>query len=491
MKNKVSLKKNAAFNVIKTVATIVFPLITFPYVSRVLLVENLGKVNYGLSIINYFSLIAALGISTYAIREGSKIRDRKNEFRNFSNQIFSINIITTIIAYILLAFTLICVKKLHSYALLISIQSLTIIFTTIGVEWVNNIFEDFKYIAVRSIFVQACSIVFMLVLIHRPDDYYWYAVINTSVVAVNNTINVIYCRRYCKLGFTTHIDWKKHLKPILIFFANNLAVQIYVSSDTTMLGWMVGDYYTGLYSAGVRIYSFVKQLLVSLYSVSIPRLSQFYEKGKIEEFKKLITEMMGYIAILAIPATVGLICVSNEIIELLCGEAFLPASGSLRILALALLFAIFGGIITSCINVPICREKDNLIATIIAAVGNVSLNIFLIPIFYDRGAALTTLIAELTVGVVCIFLNRKNFFQYVKVKELLKQVIQAVLGSIVIVIVSIVMHKITTNIFLILICTIILSVLGYYFVLLLLRNKYVFEINKKVMTFIKTKKMHN
>ena len=116
-----------------------------------------------------------------------------------------------------------------------------LLFTTLGIDWVNTIYEDFKYIAIRSVFVQAISILLMIVFVKKPADYYIYAMINTSVIVVNSLINTIYCRKYVHLRLTNTNKWKKHIKPILIFFANNLAVQIYVGADTTMLGWIVGD----------------------------------------------------------------------------------------------------------------------------------------------------------------------------------------------------------------------------------------------------------
>ena len=131
---KSSVKKNTIFNTIKTVFGIIFPLITFPYISRVLMAENVGKVNFGNSIVSYFSLIASLGVSTYAIRECSKVRDNQDELNKTASQIFSINIVSTLISYLALAVTLIVARPLDNYRELICIQSATILFTTLGAD---------------------------------------------------------------------------------------------------------------------------------------------------------------------------------------------------------------------------------------------------------------------------------------------------------------------------------------------------------------------
>lgn len=156
--NKEQIGKNTIYSVIKQISTIIFPLITFPYISRVLLVDNVGKINFGESVISYVSLIASLGISTYAVRECSKVKESKKELSDIASQILSINLITTIIAYIVLGILLLFVDKFEDYRLLIGIQSITIIFTTLGADWLNTAMEDLKFIAVRTVIFQVVAL---------------------------------------------------------------------------------------------------------------------------------------------------------------------------------------------------------------------------------------------------------------------------------------------------------------------------------------------
>ena len=144
-----SLSVNAFLNAFKSSLSVLFPLITYPYAFRILHVEGMGKVNYATSIVSYFSLIATLGVSTYAVREGAKLRDKKDDLEKFSNQIFSLNVFTTLIAYIALVVSLVFVNQFSSYRVLIVLSSLTIVFTTVGVEWLNTIYEDYLYITIE------------------------------------------------------------------------------------------------------------------------------------------------------------------------------------------------------------------------------------------------------------------------------------------------------------------------------------------------------
>ena len=151
-----NLKQNTIFNMIKVIAQLIFPLITFPYISRVLGTSSVGKVNYASSVYLYLSLIATLSISTYAIRECSRVRNNKKKLNKIASQIFTINLYSTLVAYIVM-FVVICIPKFQTIQNLIVINSINMIFVTLGADWINNTFEDFKYITIRTVIYQFLS----------------------------------------------------------------------------------------------------------------------------------------------------------------------------------------------------------------------------------------------------------------------------------------------------------------------------------------------
>ena len=262
-----SLKKNSVLNVIKTLSSIIFPLITFPYISRVLLPANVGKVNFGSSYISYFSMIASLGITTYAIRECSAVRDDRNELSKRASEIFSINICTTVVAYVLLIGSLIIFRNLDVYRTLIIIQSTAILFTTLGADWLNTAMEDFKYITLRTVFFQFISLILMFVFVKEEADYLRYAAISVFSASGANIVNIFYRRKFCKISFTGNMQWGKHFKPILLLFVMILAQTIFSSADVTMLGIMKGDYEVGIYSTAHKIENIIAQVVSSLARV--------------------------------------------------------------------------------------------------------------------------------------------------------------------------------------------------------------------------------
>ncbi len=477
-----SITINAILNAVKTLLSIIFPLITYPYVTRVLHATNLGKVTFAQSIVSYFALFAALGISTYAVREGAKIKKDKQKLQAFSNEVFTTNIITTIIAYLLLFLCVLLIPTFRNYATLILILSSTMLFTTIGVDWVNVIFEDYFIITVRSIFVQLISLSLLFIFIKAENDYYRYA----FILALSNIVicswNFIYCRRYIKVRVTVHSDFKKHIKPLFIFFANNLAISIYCYADTTMLGWMVGDSCVGIYSVAVKAYTVIKSVLASIYTVCIPRLSDYYGNKEIVKFKALSNTVFCGLVLILLPAMTGLIVLSEPIVMFLGGVEYVGAILSLRILSIALVFAVIGGIISNCINIPTGKEKVTLIGTIVAAIVNIVLNFGMIPLFQQNGAAVTTVVAELSVVIVCLLKN-KEIEKILDKKQVAINVLHALIGCVGVIGCYFIATTITSNLVAECIVTITLSAFVYSVVLVALKNNYMLL----VLSFLKNR----
>ena len=187
-----NIKVNVAWNMIKTISSIIFPLITFPYVSRVLLPEYVGKYNFASTYVSYFSLAASLGITTYAIRECSIVRDDKEKVSRTASQIFSINICSMILSYIVIFLSLAIFRDLEPYRLAIIILSTSIFFSIIGADWLNCAFEDFKFTTIRTVLFQIFSLVALFIFVRQPEDYIKYAIITAIAAGGANVMNVFY-----------------------------------------------------------------------------------------------------------------------------------------------------------------------------------------------------------------------------------------------------------------------------------------------------------
>lgn len=472
-----SIFKNVVLNIIRVSLSIIFPLITFPYVSRVLMADNLGKVNYALSIENYFALIAALGIGGYAVREGARLRHNNNEFQTFANEVFSVNIITTIVAYTLLLLLLL-LPQFRDYKLLILLQSVSIVFTTIGVDWLNTVFEDYLYITVRSFVIQVILLIMMFVIVKKPEDYYKYAFLTVLSNGISCTLNFFYTRRkYYKIKFTRYCNFGKHIKSLLLFFANNLAISIYLNADTTMLGLYTNDYTVGIYAVAVKVYGVIKTIIAAMFTACIPRLSAYMGKGAEKEYKQLLNNVISVCTLFMFPAIAGLISLSKPIVLILAGEHFLEATYSLNIICVGIIGAIYGGIFTNCINLPLKREKYNLYATIWAAAINIALNFIFIPMFQERAAAATTVVAEFTVLLYCM-ITFKSFINYIDIKALVKNIGTALVEAVAILVLSRIIGDYISNWIVHMFALIFISI-GVYIILLIITKNDVFQQLKK------------
>ena len=478
---------NAILNVIKQGMSVLFPLITYPYALRVLGVVNTGKVNYGNSIISYFSLFAMLGVSTYAVREGSKRKNDPAELETFVDEVFTINTITTILSYIFLALSILLIPKFRDYSKLLFVQSLSIAFTTLGIDWINTIFEDFLLVTIRSIVTHVVSLILLFMFVREPDDIYIYAFLNVVTNGIICFSNWFYCRRYVKIRLTKVPNFKIHLIPLMILFTNLVAVSIYVNVDTTMLGWMKGDYYVGIYTVAVKIYNIVKSMLAAIYMVTVPRLAFYRGNGDDSRYKELNTDLWCYLLLLLIPCGVGLIVLSEEIIQFMGGNEYMEAVPCLEILGVAVIFAIFGGLVTACMNITLGREKDNMIATVISAALNFGLNLIIIPILAQNGAALTTLISEAFVALFC-FVRIPQKSKYMDINTIVSTLLHASIGAIFVALTSYFAKQFVWNYMLRMVVIMISSVLIYTIFLYLVKDNYFLSTMKLVKRKLSAKK---
>lgn len=472
MISRKSIKSNAIINGFRTVINLIFPLITFPYIFRTLSVAGIGKYNFSSSIVSYFMLIAALGIDRYAVREGAKYRDDRKKISEFVSQVFTVNIISTIISYCLLFICLLAIPKLHDYFICILIFSVQILFTTLGTEWLYSIFEEYRYITVMSIVFKLISIVLLFVFVRKPSDYLIYAMVTVFATVGSNILNFVHAKKFCNLRLTFKFDWKKTLIPILVIFATNIAVQIYVNSDITMLGFLKDEYVVGIYSVSTKIYSMVKTVLASILIVTIPRLSLYVGKHMQMEYDELLFKVINAVILFTLPAMVGLFLLSKDVILVISGNNFIRSTSSLQILCIAIMFSILSTIYNQCILIPYKREKYSLYSSIISASINIGLNFILIPLISENGAALTTVVAEFLM-MVMNFHNCKDIVGKIfKNNETVHNIVTVLIGLVTITFICILCQMVFANIWLRMIMSIALSTIGYICVLLLFQNPF-------------------
>ncbi len=409
MKKEKSLYKNYAFNLVKTVSAMVFPIITFTYSSRILGAEGLGKVNFAKSVMACFTMIAMLGMNHYGTREAAKLRDDRTKLSKYVHEMLFLNAATTATAYVILFLAIKTVPKLQNYTVLLLINSITILLQGMGMEWLYQGLEEYQYIAVRSVLFQFLSLVALFVFVRTSKDVPVYAVIQTIASSGSYVFNFINVRKYIDFRWVGKYEIRKHLKPLLWLFAMTVSVELYTVLDSTMLGFLKGDVAVGKYTAAIKVNKLVNTLINSLGVVMLPRLSYYISAGQREKAERLIEKVYNYVFMMSVPACIGLFLLNDEIMLLFSGREFQSAALTMRLLTPIVLVIPFSVVTNNQIFVPMGKEKLILISTCAGALTNFSLNMILIPQYGENGAAIATTLAETVVALIC-FVNAGHYF---------------------------------------------------------------------------------
>lgn len=482
MKEK-SLKRNAILSMIKQVCSILFPMITFPYISRVLGAENYGRLSFADSISGYVHLVAGLGISTYAVREGARFRENRGQFQKFSDEMRTISLLATGFAYALMLVAIICSVKLQNYWVLLIIQNIGLLFAVFASEWINTVYEDFVYITVRYLVFQVLSLVCMFLFVKEPGDYYIYALIVAMATFGGAVTNIFYVRRYTDIRFTWHPQLRQHMVPILLLFFNSVAQVIYLNSDITMLGYMQTEEAVGVYSMVSKVYKYVKMVFNSLTFVIVPRLSLLLAKGDLDAFRALLNKIANALMTLVLPGIVGLSMLGQDVIWLMGGEEYLQGTRTLQILSVALFFAVFACFYISGILIPYRQERLCLTASAISAGVNIGLNFVLIPYLSYEGAAWTTLLSEMVVFGIFFVASRRYPHNYYDRKSIFVSLV----GCIAVAVVCIAARKVVSNIIIRVVLSVIFGGGAYFAVCLLGGNLVVCNIAKAMFEKVLTR----
>ena len=339
-------------------------------------------------------------------------------------------------------------------------------------EWIFTSNEEYLYITIRTIVVQVISLLFLFLFVHKPDDVNAYAGLTVFSLAAVNVANYVRSRKYCNLRFTINIEWNEYLKPILVFFGTTIATTVYISSDTTILGFLCDDYTVGLYSSASKIYSMLKGVLYAATAASVPRMAALWSENKVKEFKKLGEEIYALFLTLTIPAVFGLYLIAKEIITVLAGPQFFESYIALRILGFSLFFSLGAGFWSNAILVAVGEEKKILKITIISAIINFILNLVLIPSMKEKAAAITTLISEVIVFVYCKYQSNKHII----IEGEYQIVFKCFVGCLPILAWSILLHRVVANTFVCVGVLIGLSVISYIIVEYILGNDAVLKV---------------
>lgn len=419
-KKEKSIKYNAFMNVILTLSNIIFPMISFPYITRVLSVEGIGKYNFYTGIGNYAILFAGMGISTYGVKKCAQVKTDRQMLSKTVQELLIVKCICSVCVLLILIFMCIGIPKFRSDISLFFIQCFLVLFNILNIEWLFSGLEEYEYVTKRSILFKLLSLLLLFIFVRHENDYVVYSLIIAFSSVGGLVCNLIYSRKFVTYKKFSEYNLKVHIKPALTLFAAILAVNIYTNLDTVMLGFMCNDSSVGYYSVAVKIKTILLSLVNAISAVLLPRFTSYIAQGQIEKYNFMIKKSILYIAYIAIPLTFFFVFQAKNTILVIAGQNYAQATRTMQILMPILIISGFSNITGNQILLPNSLDRYFMQAVILGAVIDCVFNLLLIPVWEYNGAALATLFAEIGQTTIQIYYSRKYLKSNVDWKNLLK-----------------------------------------------------------------------
>ena len=481
MSSKKSIKKNYIYNVMYQILAIIIPVITTPYLSRVLGAENIGIYSYTLSIATYFILFGSLGVTLYGQREIAYVQDDIEKRSKAFFEIFFMKCITLFLAIIVFYLSF-CLKG--DYSIYYKILTLEIFANIIDISWLLQGMEEFKKTVVRNTIVKVLGVICIFIFIKNPSDLYKYFLIYVLSNMIGNITLWGYIKKYIKRIKFKELNIKRHIKPAVLLFIPQVAIQVYTLLDKTMLGLLSNEMTNvGFYEQSQKIVKTSLVLVTSLGTVVAPRIASTIASGKKEDVSKYLEKSYHFVWLLGFPLMTGLIAVSKTLIPWFLGEEFLP-SITITMVGAILIMAI-GLNNVSGMQYLIPAKKQNLFtkSVVIAAIVNFTLNYILIPKYGAMGAIIASVIAEVLIILIQAYDIRKDINIKIIVQDSLKYIIGSIIMFIPVYLIGLYMQpKMLT--------TVIQGIVGvviYGLYLLIIKDKFLIEYFGKIFNKIRRK----
>jgi len=419
-----SIFKNYLYNVAYQIATLLVPLITTPYISRVLLPEGVGTAAFINSITSYFVIAGTLGISLYGNRQIAYYREDKVEMSKTFWSIFSLKLIfssLSIIAYVF--FVQFFVDP--NLQMLYWISGFHLFGMMMDITWFFNGQEEFQKTVTRNLIIKLIGVVLIFSLVKDINDLWLYIFISSFTAFLGQAIMWIYIPKEVVKTKIRRSDIFSHFLPALKIFIPQIAIQIYTVMDKTMIGIISNTSEVAYYENSQKIVRMALGLATSLGVVMMPRISNYFAREEYNKIKEYTTKSFVYISFLTFPLTFGLMGIAKEFVPWFFGEAFLPVIPNMILISPIMLAIGWSNIIGIQMMLPMKKELGFTLSVTLAAVVNFILNLFLIQSFQSLGAAISSVIAEFLVTFIQFLMMRR----FIQTKLLLEVFLKYLIGS--------------------------------------------------------------
>lgn len=479
--SKKSIKRNYIYNVMYQILAILIPVITTPYLSRVLGAENIGIYSFTLSITTYFILFGSLGVAMYGQREIAYAQDDIEQRSKTFFEIFIMKCITLFLCLIIFYVTF-CING--EYQFYYKILILEIVANIIDISWLFQGLEEFKKTVVRNTIVKIVSVICIFLLVKTQDDLYKYFIIYVLSTFLGNISLWLYLPKFIKKQKIKELNIVRHIKPTVLLFIPQMATQIYTVLDKTMIGVIVSDKSeVGYYEQAQKIIKMLMTIATSLGTVMMPRIAATYAKGDNKKIKEYMKQSFSFIMMITLPMMFGIINIAHDFVPIFYGEGYDKVIPLLCIISPIIVLIGLSNVTGTQYLLPTKQQNKYTISVIVGAIVNFILNFALINNFQSIGASIATVIAEFSITVIQFILIRKTF----KISEVLKIVFKYIIASIIMFIIGLIINMIINNIngiaSIVIQCFV--SATVYFSVLIILKDKFIINIISKIKLIFK------
>ncbi len=482
---KNSITKNYIYNLSYQILTIILPLITTPYLSRVLGADSVGIYGYTLSIVTYFILFGSLGVSIYGQREIAYNQEKKYDRSKIFYEILIMRFITLGVSLLLFYITF-CING--EYSIYYKILTLEILATSLDISWFFQGLEEFKKTVLRHIIIKIISVISIFIFIKSKEDLIIYFFIYVLSNLLGNVSLWFYLPKFlCKVNWKD-IKFYKHFKPTIALFIPQIAMQVYTVLDKTMLGNLIKDMTeVGNYEQSQKIIKLALTLVTALGTVMSPRIANTVAKNKKGDVENYLASSFNFVWFLGIPIMLGIVAVAKNMVPWFLGEEFTKSISILIVGSPIVLFIGLSNVIGIQYLIPAKKQKVLTISVIIGAAVNFICNLILIPIFKSIGAMVASVLAEFSVAIIQLLYIKKE----ISIKILYDGAQKYIVSGIIMCIFTYLLGTLLKPTISSTIIQIILGTIIYIIMLVILKDKTVFNFINKMKKKIFSKKQNS
>jgi len=480
MKEK-SVEKNYIYNLIYQMLVVVIPLITTPYVSRVLTAEGVGAFSYTTAMVSYFALVGNLGVATYG---QLKIAGSRNDKEQMSKIFYELTILRTVLmaAIMVVYFFFVFVISKDEYRSLYSILVIQIIAALIDISWFLQGMEEFKKLVVRNTLIKLVSTALIFVFVKTPSDLALYAIIMNGATLLGNLSIWFFLPKYLTKFRSAGMHPFEHLMPCVSYFIPTVATAIYLTLDKTMIGWFTNtSAENGFYEQAHKIEQMAVTVVTSLSIVTMPRMAYLFQNNELEKLKDRLEQTIRFILLISIPMCFGMVAVSDSFIPLYLGEGYEKSIILLEIFSLLMVVVGLNNAVGKQVLMPTGRQSKYNKAVVIGAFTNFALNLLLIPRLYSIGAAIASVAAETVILVLFTFDSR----DFVTGKWMVRSALKYAVSGIVMFVLIRLSYRFLDVSWGHLVIQILIGIIAYFAVVFVLRDKFAIDGAKKIISKVK------